>query len=346
MIRWLQRSPGQELESRRSAEVEEAREGQLAGDLVAVTRLTAEADGDAVSRSGGQSMQRQLDVDTVELEMTPQGLDTWGCTHVGFERRENQDRFLIADLTKAVELTPTSLRESPAPRSLRKTCGQLMLVADGMGGHQGGEMASSLVAEEVAQRVLETLPWCSPARGETHDLEYELVAILEASQRRVEQAQAGNPSVATMGTTLTLAYLVWPWLHLVHVGDSRCYLLREGELERLTTDHNVAQRMVEDGLLEPDEVSRSPYRHVLWNAIGGGSSELEPDVSRVRLARGDRLLLCSDGVTAHVPDDLIRQVLVGEAGSETACRRLEQAALDGGGSDNISVIVCSLSDAT
>ncbi|MCA9322012.1 MAG: serine/threonine-protein phosphatase, partial [Planctomycetes bacterium] len=123
------------------------------------------------------------------------------------------------------------------------------------------------------------------------------------------------------------------------VGDSRCYLLRGDRLSQLTTDHTVAQKLVEDGTLEPEEARASRYNSVLWNALGGGVSELQPQVIRATLRPADTLVLCSDGLTAHVPDDRIRDILAEDRSAQDASAELVRLANEGGGQDNITVVV-------
>ena len=150
-----------------------------------------------------------------------------------------------------------------------------------------------------------------------------------------------DASLRGMGSTLTGARSFGRELLIVHVGDSRAYLLRAGHLQRLTRDHTYAQMMVEAGQLAPDEVALSGVCHILTNVLGGTLEQVDVDVDLVRLEHGDRLLLCSDGLTDAVNDDTIRATLVTAASSNEACGRLVQLALDGGGRDNITVVVAS-----
>jgi serine/threonine protein phosphatase PrpC len=149
-----------------------------------------------------------------------------------------------------------------------------------------------------------------------------------------------------MGTTLTMAYLLWPRLYVVHAGDSRCYLLRQGGLRQITKDHTVAQQLVERGAMTPEQAEQSRWSHVLWNCIGGGTRELNPDVYRATLQLGDSLLLCTDGLNKCVPDEAIQEVLAREGTAEDACRRLVALAHDHGGPDNVTVVVAHFREAT
>ena len=142
-----------------------------------------------------------------------------------------------------------------------------------------------------------------------------------------------------MATTVTLAYLLWPRLFVVHAGDSRCYLLRGSRFRQITKDQTVAQSLVESGQLPPEDVETSKWSHVLWNVVGGDDVELTSEVYKARLEPGDTLLLCSDGLTRHLTDQQIVQVLEAEKETEAACHRMVDAANEAGGTDNITVIV-------
>ena len=140
-----------------------------------------------------------------------------------------------------------------------------------------------------------------------------------------------------MATTLTLYLGLWPRAFLLQVGDSRCYLLREGELNQISRDQTMAQEMVDLGVMKKEEVAGTRLEHVLTSSIGG--RQTEPKVSRVDMNWGNVLLLCSDGLTRHVPDDRIRDVLRGMTSARQACETLLQEALDDGGTDNITIVV-------
>ena len=140
-----------------------------------------------------------------------------------------------------------------------------------------------------------------------------------------------------MATTLTLYVGVWPRSYLLQVGDSRCYLLRNGELTQITRDQTMAQEMVDLGVMSAAEAARTPLAHTLSSSIGG--RQTDPKVTRFDMAWGHVLLLCSDGLTRHVPDERIRDVLRSMTSAKQACDDLLQAALDDGGTDNITIVV-------
>ncbi|HJT76940.1 MAG TPA: hypothetical protein VJ739_07025, partial [Gemmataceae bacterium] len=134
-------------------------------------------------------------------------------------------------------------------------------------------------------------------------------------------------------------------LYVVHVGDSRCYLLRGGRLEQVTRDHTIAQQLVERGTLTPEQAEESRWSHILWNCLGGGSHELKPEVYKASLRLGDSLLLCSDGLSKVVDDARIRDLLGQSLAAEETCRRLVAAANAAGGPDNITVVVAHFREA-
>ncbi len=264
--------------------------------------------------------------------------DCAGMTHIGRRRNTNEDQFLVAELRRTLAVRQASLtdpaRVSPPPRAQ----GQLLVVADGMGGHAGGGLASSLAVETVARFVVETLPWFTKEPDELEVTEALTDALLSCqTQLEATAREQGSPS--QMGTTLTLAYVSWPRLYIAHAGDSRCYLHRQGFLEQLTRDHTVAQRMIEEESISPEQARSSPWNDILWNAVGGGSPELSPEVHAVELLRGDALLLCTDGLTKHVSDRTIAALLSDPTNASPTCERLIEAANAGGGTDNVTVIV-------
>jgi protein phosphatase len=155
------------------------------------------------------------------------------------------------------------------------------------------------------------------------------------------QKGRADSALRGMGSTLTGARSLGRDLLIVHVGDSRAYLFRAGGLNRLTKDHTYAQMLVDCGKLAPSDIAASGVRHVLTNALGGSSEHVDVDVDLLRLEDGDRLLLCSDGLSDLVEDDTIAQTLAGAASSADACSQLVQLALDRGGRDNVTVIVAA-----
>src|SRR5207249_9338353 len=163
-------------------------------------------------------------------------------------------------------------------------------------------------------------------------------AIGSANARVIAEA-AERPALHGMGTTLTLAYTLNDVLFVAHAGDTRCYLGRGGALYRLTRDHTLVEEMRRRGLLDSEDAARHHWRHVVTNVIGGDTTDVQVELHRVHLEAGDRLLLCSDGLTGMVAEEEINQILWAEADPETSCRQLVTRANEAGGKDNITAIV-------
>lgn len=266
--------------------------------------------------------------------------DVFGLTDVGRARARNEDQFLIADLSRTITVRQTSIAEADTLPPMRSCQARLLVVADGMGGHGGGDLASSVATDAVADYVFETMPWFMRMNAErAKDLTEELRKALMRCQSRIRQVEAQKGLVGMrMGTTLTLAYVIWPDLYVLHAGDSRCYLARGGKLWRMTTDHTMAQQLVNSQMVTADQVAPR-FHNILVNAVGGGTDDLTAEVHRVDLALGDVLLLCTDGLTKYVSDDEFAAQLASSASAEACCRALVEAANQRGGGDNITAVV-------
>jgi PPM family protein phosphatase len=224
--------------------------------------------------------------------------------------------------------------------------GSLLLVADGMGGHAAGKQASTIAVQALEHYMLNTMPWFFRLQQcQETDLQDELRSAMEACQQSIETAASARPEQRGMGTTLTMAYILWPRLYVVHVGDSRCYLFRAPKLERITTDQTMAQQLVEQGVLAAEEAPKSRWSHVLWSCLGGASRKVSAEVYKVTLTAGDTLLLCTDGLTTRLRDEDLVPILRQGTSAEETCRRLVAAANDAGGEDNITAVVARFLDA-
>jgi protein phosphatase len=213
----------------------------------------------------------------------------------------------------------------------------LAMVADGVGGAARGETASRVALTAVTKYVTRSLR-CYYAAWDT-DQEFFDALKEGAHQCHAELVRRGEeePAYAGMATTLTLYLGVWPRAYLLQVGDSRCYLLRNGDLTQISRDQTMAQEMLDLGVMKREELAGTRFEHLLTSSIGG--QQTEPTVTRVDMNWGHVLLLCSDGLTRHVPDERIRDVLRAMTSSQQACETLLQDALDGGGTDNITIVV-------
>jgi len=231
------------------------------------------------------------------------------ATDVGLLRETNEDAYLAAP--------------------------PVFVVADGMGGHENGDVASRIVVEEFAQLAEEGF---DPTRGRE-----AVAATLESSQRRIADYAAPGPGPRrTPGTTVVAALLVEDdgapaWL-LANLGDSRIYAVAGGRLRRVSTDHSVVQELVDSGEITADEANDHPERHVITRALGG--PRLEPaDYFVLPLPEAERLLLCTDGISGLVDDDRIAEILTQSPDPRDAADRLVGAALEAGGDDNATAVV-------
>jgi protein phosphatase len=266
---------------------------------------------------------------------------TFGITDVGRVRETNQDQFLIAQLNKSMLVSSTSLPMETRSRLFGKVQGKVLLVADGMGGHAAGEKASSLAIDHLIKNLLNRVHWFFL---DQEDKEEEFIdnlkKLLQDAHSRILLESARHDSQRGMGTTLTMAHLAWPRLYIVHAGDSRCYLVRDGIAEQLTTDHTLARQLVESGGLKPEEEADSKWSNVLWNVLGGrAGGQLIAEVHRADLKDGDAIVLCSDGLHRYLNGNQIAAVVDQSESAEEACRSLIQMANEAGGEDNITVIV-------
>ena len=211
----------------------------------------------------------------------------------------------------------------------------LYAVADGIGGHSGGEVASRMAVEIVRNELRE-----HPATGQELSV---LASAFQIANRRIVESGERDPALSGMGTTLTALFLDGATAHLAHAGDSRAYLQRDGILEQVTDDHSVVAEQVRAGLIRPDQAKKSAYRHIITRALGI-EPELPVDQKRLELKQGDIFLLCTDGLTEMVEDPLIERVLRQERLPDAAAERLIRTANEHGGVDNITVVVIRIDE--
>jgi PPM family protein phosphatase len=267
-------------------------------------------------------------------------MNCFGLTDSGLKRPSNQDHYLIADLNKSMRIHDTSLTLDSETRVYGGSQGKLLVVADGMGGEAEGERACTIAVDQLTTYVLNSLSWCFRLEEDSeHDFEDHLKVALESCQKSIQDVVAIHPEMHSMGTTMTMVYIVWPRAFVVHVGDSRCYLLRKSELAQITVDHTMSEIMVETGKMSREEARQSPMGHALWNVLGGRSNELAVDVYKITLESDDAILLCTDGLYNMVPHKTLQELLNSNRGAESACRKLVELANQNGGKDNITAIV-------
>jgi len=266
-------------------------------------------------------------------------IDVAALSHPGHVRSNNEDHFLVARLGRRLETMITSLPDVEAPK-LAEEVNYVMIVADGMGGHAAGEVASRMALSAVVSLALDIPDWILKLNEEyAREIEHRTRArVREVSALLVKEA-AQDPALSGMGTTLTAARSLGRDLQITHVGDSRAYLFRAGRLHRLTRDHTYAQLLVDLGKLPSTDQADPRHRHILTNALGVSDRDVKVDIDLMKLEDGDRVLLCSDGLTDMLDDEAIARLLADAPDSHQACDVLVQRALDNGGRDNITVIV-------
>jgi protein phosphatase len=264
-------------------------------------------------------------------------LDVYGLTHPGKIRPDNQDHFLVGSLRGRLNVRMSSLASLERLPVEEERVASFMMVADGVGGGRKGEEASRAALEQVAHFITEGAG-CYFKAGES---ERQFVKALERAAKgwhnAVRQRAASDPSTAGMATTLTLFIGVWPWSYLVQVGDSRYYRYANRVLTQISRDQTVAQALVDQGIMTKSLSLVSPLSNVLASSIGG--PQTAPVITRIPNSWENVHLLCSDGLTRHVPDERIAERLGAMQSAQQVCEDLLQDALDGGGTDNITIVI-------
>jgi PPM family protein phosphatase len=255
----------------------------------------------------------------VECKNLKPGIEAATLTDVGRQRPNNEDSHLYWE---------------PDSQDDFRRKGRLAVVADGMGGYEGGQEASRLAVETVRHIYADAF------RGEPQS---SLVAAFETAHANIQRYATDHPQFFGMGTTCTAVAIVERDLYFAHVGDSRLYLIRNGAISRLTRDHSYVSRLVENGLVRSEDAESHPQRHILTAALGSGR-DIIPDVPETPalLEEGDILLLCTDGLWGVVGDPEIASIVRSNPPAES-CRGLVNLALERGGPDNVTVLVLRIS---
>jgi len=243
----------------------------------------------------------------------------FGLTHVGRQRQHNEDAFLV---------------EGDA---------RLFLVADGMGGHAAGEIASRIAVDSINEFIVHTKEddgtW-----PHAYDEHYKrstnrLMAAVRMANTRVLEAMRKDARLRGMGTTVVACMADDTTVSVAHVGDSRAYMIRDGQLSRITNDHSWVFEQVQAGMLTEAEAEKHPLRNVITRALGG-ALQVTPDASEIDAKPGDVFLLCSDGLTGMVPESEILRVVTASSGDlRKACQQLIDAANERGGLDNVTAVL-------
>jgi PPM family protein phosphatase len=246
-------------------------------------------------------------------------IKAYGLTHVGRQRQHNEDSYLVADEAK------------------------LFLVADGMGGHAAGEIASRIAVDSISEFILHTKEddgtWPHAYDEHFKRSTNRLMAAVRLANTRVLEAMRKDARLRGMGTTVVACLADGETMSVAHVGDSRAYMIRNNHLQRITNDHSWVFEQVQAGMLTEAEAEKHPLRNVITRALGG-ALQVSPDASEIEVKEGDVFLLCSDGLTGMVPEDEILKVVTQSNGDlEKACQKLIEEANERGGLDNVTAIL-------
>jgi len=296
----------------------------------------------------------QPDFDADTMELSPASLKTAstspasaqvkveiaGATHVGKVRKNNEDHYLAVRVQRSLETLCTNLDENKLDQKFEEV-GYGLLVADGMGGMAAGEVASRMALCKLVELVVNTPDWVmrfNQRADETIVLQRMTQRFRQVNEALKDEAEQ-NSSMAGMGTTLTVALSFGARLMIGHIGDSRAYVLRGDKLHQMTTDDTLDQALILAGLAEPDTDATKAVRHVLTAALGAATDRPDPQVVSFKLCPNDQVLLCTDGLTEMVSSEAIVSVLNKADSSQEACQSLIDLALEGGGKDNVTVML-------
>ena len=298
-----------------------------------------------------------MDLETTDYELTisPSALETGvvkpPTSQISFDfaavsdpgkvRVKNEDHYLVSKISRHHEVLATNVTGNHLSTPYGDD-GYAMFVADGMGGMAAGEVASRLAITTALKLVNHSPKWGFKInKKEARELFQRVRDHVKAIDETITKSSEADHRLFGMGTTLTVAYSAGVDLFVIHLGDSRAYLFRKGRLQVLTRDHTVAQAMADAGYIAPEQVRHHQKRHVLTNYLGGHHGRVKGDVRWLRLADGDRLLLCSDGLTDMVDDAAITEILLKHENLKDAAGTLLDEALLRGGADNVTIILAA-----
>lgn len=264
-------------------------------------------------------------------------IESYGMSHIGKVRSVNEDHFVTAALQRSVQLRQTNLEDVQLFERLSGPRAYLFAVADGVGQSAGGRVASAIAVATIVEYLGEVV---GAYNGYGADQLKDFPVHLTTAVQRAHDHLVDTFRLHTRGgpaTTLTLAMVVWPSAYIIHVGDSRVYHLRADTLRCLTRDQTVGDAMVSQNVMPKEKAEQAGLYNVLSSAIG--ARDMIPALDVIPLARGDMLLLCTDGLTKHVPEPRLGEMLRTAPDAEAACRALIDSALAAGGSDNVTAVV-------
>jgi protein phosphatase len=264
-------------------------------------------------------------------------VDLAAVSHRGRVRENNQDHYLVVRIGRSLQTLLTNLLVDQVPTRAEEVAYGLV-VADGMGGPGGGQVASQLAITTLVSLALHTPDWVLGIRPKDTR---RRVQRMEARWRHVQEAlrQRGDrePALGQMGTTMSAAVSLGTRLVVGHVGDSRVYIFRQGQLHQLTRDHRLVQTLMDLGAMTAEQAATHPRRHMLLRSFSAGGDAAQGDFQQALLADGDQLMLCTDGLTDMVDTEVISSVLSQAASADEACQVLLAAALNSGGKDNVTI---------
>ena len=266
----------------------------------------------------------------------PIAISVFAKTDLGQTREHNEDTFLVADLTAQLASLQPEVREHTVGER-----GSLFVVADGMGGAAAGEVASQMATETIYERLLAT--WCQDADKTPQQFALRLREAVETANGAIHEYAREHPDLRGMGTTATTVGILEDHLYLTQVGDSRAYLVRNGEAIQLTKDQSLMQRLVDAGELTEEEAERSERKNIILQALGP-DAKVRVDLTHQEIRKGDAIVLCSDGLSGQVRKEEIAAAVT-DAGKDlaTVCAELITLANERGGPDNITVVAARLS---
>ncbi len=236
------------------------------------------------------------------------------CTRPG-GTGSTSDTYLIGTLNRRLAIDATDLDSDPVLAG--NDIAKLMIVASGHGSVAGRKLAASMAVESVCDHLLNSMHrFVKLADERDNEFRDELAVAMERCQRRVGLHQAANPQLSDIGASMTVVYLVWPRAYLVHVGNTRGYLFRNHHLRQLTTDHTIAQKFADQRTRPRADLHNHSWNNTIWNCIGGADSNIAPEIIRCDLRLGDRLMLLTPGLTDHLSEPALQDLLVAsDAGS-------------------------------
>jgi serine/threonine protein phosphatase PrpC len=261
----------------------------------------------------------------------PIRVEVFAKTDLGRTRDHNEDRFLVADLTRG----EASLQPAVRAHEIGER-GSLFVVADGMGGAAAGELASEMATDTIYQQMIRT--WGSERELTAQRFAYRLKEAVEVANEHIHGYASTHPEVRGMGTTTTAVGVLADHFFLTQVGDSRAYLIRNGTAVQLTKDQSLMQRLVEAGELTEEEAAKSERRNIILQALGP-DVRVKVDLTHQEVRRGDILALCSDGLSGQVKKEEIAEIATRERDLSTACDKLIALANQRGGPDNITIVL-------